>query len=72
MNGPFKAGDQAPVSGIYRVTHYQHRMPHHVSVREGTTLPRCIKCGEHVGYELVPERQRDGDLSSDIDFQESE
>ncbi len=65
-----KAGEPAPADGLYRVSHYQHRLPHLVSVIGGTLLPLCNKCGGHVRFELIgPDGRADG-LSSDFDFRE--
>jgi hypothetical protein len=63
-----KAGEVAPADGLYRVTHYQHRLPHLVSVISGTILPTCHKCGDHVHFELVGPANRDDGLSNDLDF----
>jgi hypothetical protein len=59
------AGTKAPNSGVYRVYHYQHRMPHSVIVLKDDLLPMCHYCGDHVEFvELM-----DGDLAgSDYDF----
>jgi hypothetical protein len=67
-----KAGEVAPADGLYRVTHYQHRLPHLVSVISGTTLPHCHKCGDHVHFELVGPASRDDGLSNDLDFKNNE
>jgi hypothetical protein len=48
-----KTGQQIPDSGIYRVTHQQHRLPHEVTLLKGETFPRCAKCGDMVEFELV-------------------
>ena len=67
MHDPVRlqAGTKAPRSGIYRVYHYQHRMPHSVIVLKDDLLPPCRYCGERVEFvELM-----DGDLArSDYDF----
>ena len=68
MTQILKAGDQAPADGLYRVTHYQHRLPHTVSVVNGTVLPTCLKCGEHVRFELIGPARQDSELNSDTDF----
>lgn len=68
MSKILKAGERAPSDGIYRVTHYQHRMPHTVSVRKNTVLPRCQKCGEHVTYEYAGGRSQNRDLEMDADL----
>jgi len=48
--GPFKPGDQVPVTGIYTATHYQHRMPHEVFVRAGEEFPNCRRCMARVRF----------------------
>jgi hypothetical protein len=59
------AGTKAPHSGIYRVYHYRHRMPHSVIVLKDDPLPACHYCGARVEFvELM-----DGDVAaSDYDF----
>jgi len=65
----FRAGSVAPSSGVYLVRHYQHRLPHEVTVLKGESLPRCNKCGEQVVFELV----RDAvDVADDVDLREPE
>ncbi len=68
MPETLKAGEQAPADGIYRVTHYQHRLPHSVSVLKGTVLPRCLKCGDRVRYEFVKADNVQKALGADADF----
>ena len=68
MPQTFKAGERAPADGLYRVTHYQHRLPHLVSAMGGTTLPQCLRCGDHVRFELIGPLDQDNDLNSDRDF----
>ncbi len=46
----FHPGERAPESGIYRVLHYQHRLPHDVTIPKETVLPRCGHCGERVRF----------------------
>jgi len=59
---PFKTGQQIPDSGVYKVSHQQHRLPHEVTLLKGETFPRCVKCGDRVEFELVHAApyQRDG------------
>jgi hypothetical protein len=60
-------GDIAPRSGVYRVHHYAHRMPHLVIVLAGITLPKCKRCGEKVRFApMVPAEP----ISTDVDFVE--
>jgi len=68
MPQKLKAGEQAPADGLYRVTHYQHRLPHLVSVLVGTILPQCQRCGDHVYFELIGSKDGDEELSMDRDF----
>jgi hypothetical protein len=58
----FKTGQQIPDSGVYKVIHQQHRLPHEVTLLKGETFPRCTKCGDRVEFELVHAApyQRDG------------
>ncbi len=70
MPKSLNAGERAPVDGIYRVTHYQHRMPHSVAIRKGTVLPQCQKCGDHVSFEFLGTKKKEADLGSDADFLE--
>jgi hypothetical protein len=46
----FKSGMTAPVSGIYRVYHYRHRIPHAVFVPSGAVFPTCKGCGDKVQF----------------------
>ncbi len=45
-----RPGQVAPRSGVYRVHHYAHRMPHAVIVLEGDLLPECSVCGDRVRF----------------------
>jgi hypothetical protein len=63
-----KSSDIIPESGIYRVTHAEHRLPHEVTLIGGQTFPPCAKCHEEVRFELVRElpeleRERRGHVS---------
>lgn len=44
----FKTGETIPTTGIYRVKHAEHRLPHDCTLIEGYEFPRCSKCGEAV------------------------
>ena len=48
----YQAGDNVPITGLYRVSHYQHRMPHDVVIKQGTVFPACNKCGTRVTFAL--------------------
>jgi hypothetical protein len=49
----FTSGQIVPSSGIYTVTHAEHRLPHLVTLLEGQRFPACSKCGEAVRFQLV-------------------
>ncbi|HET6933657.1 MAG TPA: hypothetical protein VFI72_02385 [Candidatus Angelobacter sp.] len=40
-------------SGIYRVIHGAHRLPHSVTLFLGDIFPRCAKCADLVTFELL-------------------
>ncbi len=48
-----KTGEVIPASGIYRVHHDAHRLPHEVTLIEGYKFPRCQKCTDEVRFEPV-------------------
>jgi hypothetical protein len=60
----FKTGEQIPYSGIYKVIHRQHRLPHQVTLLRGETFPRCAKCGDLVAFILVQAVSLEDGLSS--------
>jgi hypothetical protein len=49
----FKTGATVPESGIYRVFHSAHRLPHEVTLFRGNFFPRCSKCQDEVVFELL-------------------
>jgi hypothetical protein len=49
----FRAGSVVPYSGIYRVVHENHRLPHEVILIRGDAFPRCAKCDSAVTFELI-------------------
>jgi hypothetical protein len=64
----YKSSDTIPESGIYRVIHANHRLPHEVTLIAGQVFPPCAKCHEDVRFELVRElpelaRERRGHVS---------
>lgn len=61
----FLPGAVAPRSGVYRVLHYAHRIPHLVTVSAGTVLPECKRCGDRVRF--VPMIAADP-INLDADF----
>lgn len=60
-----RPGEICKVSGVYRVYHHAHRLPHSVYVAAGTVLPKCRRCGDRVEFGLVlasEPAERDHDL----------
>jgi hypothetical protein len=49
----YRTGQKIPQSGIYKVIHSEHRLPHDVTLISGEVFPRCASCGNHVQFELV-------------------
>jgi hypothetical protein len=49
----FRTGQKVPESGIFRVTHAEHRLPHEVTLLKDSEFPRCSKCKEAVTFEVV-------------------
>ncbi len=49
----FKTGETVLESGIYKVTHAEHRLPHEVTLLKGAEFPRCSKCKEAVSFTVV-------------------
>ncbi|HEV2964748.1 MAG TPA: hypothetical protein VG649_23170 [Candidatus Angelobacter sp.] len=49
----FQTGRVAPETGIYRVVHNNHRLPHEVVILRGQIFPRCSKCFGSVLFELA-------------------
>jgi len=63
----FVPAEIAPRSGVYRVHHYAHRMPHLVAVVRGMTFPKCKRCGDKVRF--VPMIAAEP-IETDVDFAE--
>ena len=53
MAETYKTGETVPHSGIYRVSHDEHRLPHEVTLLRANTFPPCSKCGNNVSYKLL-------------------
>jgi hypothetical protein len=54
VKGPtFRTDEVIPQSGIYRVRHQKHRLPHEVTLLRGQQFPRCSKCRNAVTFYLV-------------------
>lgn len=50
---PFKTGEAILESGLYRVRHRAHRLPHEVGLYRGQLFPRCERCHGFVSFELL-------------------
>lgn len=48
-----RTNEIVPQSGIYRVRHKKHRLPHEVTLLEDQRFPRCAKCHNAVKFEMV-------------------
>ena len=53
MAETYKTGQVVPHSGIYQVSHDEHRLPHEVTLLRGNTFPPCSKCGNSVVFALL-------------------
>ena len=53
MAETYKTGETVPHSGIYRVSHSEHRLPHEVTLLRANPFPPCSKCGNDVAYDLL-------------------
>jgi hypothetical protein len=51
--GRFKTGETIPDSGIYRVFHSAHHLPHEVTLLKRKAFPKCQKCADVVTFELL-------------------
>jgi hypothetical protein len=49
----YATGEAAPATGVYRVSHAEHRLPEEITVLLGQSFPRCAKCSVAVKFELV-------------------
>jgi hypothetical protein len=49
----YRTGQAVPESGIYRITHSEHRLPHEVTLLKDQKFPRCCKCADLVLFEPV-------------------
>jgi hypothetical protein len=49
----FRPNDAVMVTGIYRVTHHQHRLPAEVTLIHGHIFPGCSKCTGSVRFEFL-------------------
>src|SRR5256885_14220300 len=53
MAETYKTGETVPHSGIYRVSHSEHRLPHEVTLLRANAFPPCSKCGNNVLFNLL-------------------
>ena len=49
----FRCGEKIVESGIYRVIHHKHRLPHEVTLLRDQLFPKCVNCDDSVYFELV-------------------
>jgi hypothetical protein len=42
-----------PCSGVYRISHAEHRAEHDGILLTGQVFPRCTVCGEEVRFQLL-------------------
>ncbi len=49
----YNTGQVVPESGVYRVSHADHRLPHAVTICKDEIFPRCAKCADLVTFELI-------------------
>jgi hypothetical protein len=52
-NPTFRTDQIVPQSGVYRVQHRKHRLPHEVTLLRDNTFPRCAQCKNAVMFELL-------------------
>ncbi len=61
----FAPGQKVTASGIYRVSHDQHRHDHEVTLFSGEKFPACLQCGRRVRFQL---QRAAGPIEEDSDF----
>lgn len=49
----YRTGEKVPESGIYKVHHKSHRLPHEVTLLRDQIFPRCCKCADAVIFHVV-------------------
>ncbi|MGC2742668.1 MAG: hypothetical protein WA672_05735 [Candidatus Angelobacter sp.] len=49
----FRTDEIVPQSGVYKVRHQKHRLPHEVSLLRDQQFPRCAQCQNAVMFELL-------------------
>jgi hypothetical protein len=48
-----RPGEIVPESGVYRVTHEEHRLMHEATLLAGDPFPLCRQCRRAVRFELL-------------------
>jgi hypothetical protein len=61
----YRSGQKVPETALYRVFHYQHRLPHDVVIHQGEDFPACDRCGQRVVFSISDTAET---LYSDADF----
>ena len=61
----FVPGAIAPRTGVYRVLHYAHRMPHLVIIAKEAAFPECKRCGDKVRFAPIMAAEA---IEADVDF----
>jgi hypothetical protein len=59
----FRTDEIVRQSGIYKVRHRKHRLPHEVTVLRDQRFPRCAQCQNAVVFELVRAVTDDSDAT---------
>lgn len=49
----YRPGEVVPCSGVYRVSHEEHRAEHDGILLKGQLFPACTVCGERVEFHLL-------------------
>jgi hypothetical protein len=62
----YHSGQKVPETALYRVFHYQHRLPHDVVIQQGESFPACDRCGERVTFSISETAET---IYSDADFE---
>ena len=52
LNKKYRPGERVPESGVYRVTHDEHRLMHEATLLARDLFPLCKQCKRQVRFEL--------------------
>jgi hypothetical protein len=52
LSKKYRPGELVPSSGLYRVTHEEHRLMHEATLLAGDRFPLCKQCKRKVRFEL--------------------